>query len=62
MKISIDIGTGTPIELKAKETAIKILAKQEILILDKLIILSKSTKAVNYLKNNWLTLKMMLGL
>lgn len=62
MKITIEIGTGTPAELKAKEAAIKILAKQEVALLDKLIQLSKSTKAIEYLKNNWLTLKLMLGI
>lgn len=62
MKITIDIGTGTPNELKVKELAIRVLAKQEILILEKLVTLSKSSKAIAYLKNNWSTLKLLLGL
>lgn len=62
MKISIEIGTGTATELANKEKAIKLLAKQDIKILDKLTILSKSPKAISYLNNNWLSLKLMLGI
>ncbi len=62
MKISIDIGTGTAVELAKKEKAIKLLAKQNITILEKLEILSKSPKAINYLTTQWTTLKIMLGI
>lgn len=62
MKISIEIGNGTPAELKIKEAAIKLLAQQEVKILERLMTLAKSTKAIDFIKNNWLTLKILLGL
>ncbi len=62
MKISIDIGTGTAVELAKKEKIIKLLVKQNITILEKLEILSKSPKAINYLTTQWTTLKLMLGI
>lgn len=62
MKITIDIGTGTTAELSKKEKAIKLLAKQNLAVLEKLEILSKSPKAINYINNQWLTLKLMLGI
>ena len=62
MKISIEIGTGTALELAKKEKALKLLAKQTLTILERLEILSKSPKAISYINNQWLTLKIMLGI
>ncbi len=62
MKLSIEIGVCSDIDKAKKERILKLLAKQDLKILEKLETLSKSSKAINYLNNNWLTLKLMLGI
>lgn len=62
IQLTIKVKATDPFALKAKINGLEELSRLNNDEFDKLVKLSKSTQAKNYLKNNWEMLKSMLGI
>lgn len=60
--VTLKVKGKDPFVLRSKIKGLETLSKLESDEFDKLVLLSKSTEAKNYLKNNWDFLKGMLGI